>query len=97
VGQNLLPVVPVNARAAWRQHVSRLVDDAPDRHDAVPEVVSAAIARTVPGLGGCGGKLVAAGHPPDGWASANAGPANAGPANAGPAAASPESAYPAEE
>jgi hypothetical protein len=89
VGQNLLPVVPVNARAAWRQHVSRLADDALDRHDAVPEVVSAAIARTVPGLGGRGGKLVAAGHPPDVWASASA--------SAGPAAASPESAYPAEE
>jgi uncharacterized phosphosugar-binding protein len=44
----LLPtVVPVNARAAWRQHVTSLVDTALGRNDAVLEDVSAAIARTV--------------------------------------------------
>ena len=35
MGQNLLSVVvPVNARAVWRQHVTSLVDTVPDRNDA---------------------------------------------------------------
>jgi uncharacterized phosphosugar-binding protein len=48
VGQNLLSVVvPVNARAVWRQHVTSLVDTALGGNDAVLDDVSAAIARTV--------------------------------------------------
>ncbi|HEY2241620.1 MAG TPA: SIS domain-containing protein [Streptosporangiaceae bacterium] len=50
----------MNARAAWRQHVTSLVDTALGDNDAVLEAVSAAIARTV----GSGGRVFAfgAGH-----------------------------------
>jgi uncharacterized phosphosugar-binding protein len=95
VGQNLLSVAPVNARAALADHVldntGRLGDasiDIPGLAEAVAPtstIIGATLIHSA--WAGAAEKLVAAGHPPDVWASANA----------GPAAASPESAYPAEE
>jgi len=39
----------VNARQAWRKHVTRLLDSALDRNDAALEQVSAALAAAIAG------------------------------------------------
>jgi len=60
VAWKLLPVVgAVNARQAWREHITSLLESALIRNDAVLEQVSAAMATAIEA--GCYAKL----SPPD--------------------------------
>jgi len=73
VAWKLLPtVLAVNARQAWREHITSLLESALIRNDAVLEQVSAAMATAIEA--GYHAKLVAAGHVPEVWGSVNRAP-----------------------